>query len=223
MQDMEQAFKTEMKEVFLHSEDVFDVHIIIYSRANKRKSEDLNEPEVVNVKEEECDDQLLIELAGRELDEKRIKVESEQKVDILEHKVRLGNSVSPFMGSAGSYVADEPKTRATSLTLHLADSDGGKYCFISKLTGNFLYRLSTGSEATSKPKAAQTPKTPPPKCTDCKQFLDDADLKYFQGDPDDALEEPEMLTNERLSLFEGTNDEGFESYDDLPQHKVTFF
>uniref|UniRef100_A0A4W3HR48 DNA (cytosine-5)-methyltransferase 1 n=1 Tax=Callorhinchus milii TaxID=7868 RepID=A0A4W3HR48_CALMI len=37
------------------------------------------------------------------------------------------------------------------------------------------------------------------------------------------LEEPEMLTDERLSLFEGTHDEGFESYDDLPQHKVTSF
>uniref|UniRef100_A0A4W3I946 DNA (cytosine-5)-methyltransferase n=1 Tax=Callorhinchus milii TaxID=7868 RepID=A0A4W3I946_CALMI len=65
--------------------------------------------------------------------------------------------------------------------------------------------------------------TPPPKCVDCKQFLDDPDLKYFQGDPDDAVSEPEMLTDERLSLFEGTHDEGFESYDDLPQHKVTSF
>uniref|UniRef100_A0A663DQ14 DNA (cytosine-5)-methyltransferase n=1 Tax=Aquila chrysaetos chrysaetos TaxID=223781 RepID=A0A663DQ14_AQUCH len=63
--------------------------------------------------------------------------------------------------------------------------------------------------------------TTPPKCVDCRQYLDDPDLKFFQGDPDD-LEEPEMLTDERLSLFDA-NEDGFESYEDLPQHKVTSF
>uniref|UniRef100_A0A8C3AVR0 DNA (cytosine-5)-methyltransferase n=1 Tax=Cyclopterus lumpus TaxID=8103 RepID=A0A8C3AVR0_CYCLU len=63
--------------------------------------------------------------------------------------------------------------------------------------------------------------TPPPKCTDCKQYLDDSDLKFFQGDPDN-LDEPEMLTDERLSLFD-SNEDGFESYEDLPQHKITNF
>uniref|UniRef100_A0A3Q3G927 DNA (cytosine-5)-methyltransferase n=1 Tax=Labrus bergylta TaxID=56723 RepID=A0A3Q3G927_9LABR len=65
-------------------------------------------------------------------------------------------------------------------------------------------------------------KTPPPKCTDCRQYLDDSDLKFFQGDPDNALDEPEMLTDERLSLFD-SNEDGFESYEDLPQHKITNF
>ncbi|KAK2510814.1 Dnmt1 [Columba guinea] len=65
-------------------------------------------------------------------------------------------------------------------------------------------------------------KTTPPKCMDCRQYLDDPDLKFFQGDPGDALEEPEMLTDERLSLFDA-NEDGFESYEDLPQHKVTSF
>ncbi|NWV76363.1 DNMT1 methyltransferase, partial [Dasyornis broadbenti] len=65
-------------------------------------------------------------------------------------------------------------------------------------------------------------KTTPPKCLDCRQYLDDPDLKFFQGDPDDALEEPEMLTDERLSIFDA-NEDGFESYEDLPQHKVTSF
>uniref|UniRef100_W5MKZ4 DNA (cytosine-5)-methyltransferase n=1 Tax=Lepisosteus oculatus TaxID=7918 RepID=W5MKZ4_LEPOC len=65
-------------------------------------------------------------------------------------------------------------------------------------------------------------KTPPPKCPDCRQYLDDPDLKFFQGDPDDALDEPEMLTDERLSLFDA-NEDGFESYEDLPQHKITNF
>uniref|UniRef100_A0A8U8BW20 DNA (cytosine-5)-methyltransferase n=1 Tax=Geospiza parvula TaxID=87175 RepID=A0A8U8BW20_GEOPR len=62
--------------------------------------------------------------------------------------------------------------------------------------------------------------TTPPKCLDCRQYLDDPDLKFFQGDPDDP--EPEMLTDERLSIFDA-NEDGFESYEDLPQHKVTSF
>uniref|UniRef100_A0A803TQR8 DNA (cytosine-5)-methyltransferase n=1 Tax=Anolis carolinensis TaxID=28377 RepID=A0A803TQR8_ANOCA len=65
-------------------------------------------------------------------------------------------------------------------------------------------------------------KTTPPKCAECRQYLDDPDLKFFQGDPDNALDEPEMLTDERLSIFDA-NEDGFESYDDLPQHKVTSF
>jgi len=31
-----------------------------------------------------------------------------------------------------------------------------------------------------------------------------------------------MLTDERLSLFD-SNEDGFESYEDLPQHKITNF
>uniref|UniRef100_A0AAY4B461 DNA (cytosine-5)-methyltransferase n=1 Tax=Denticeps clupeoides TaxID=299321 RepID=A0AAY4B461_9TELE len=65
-------------------------------------------------------------------------------------------------------------------------------------------------------------RNPPPKCSDCRQYLDDSDLKFFQGDPDDALDEPEMLTDERLSLFD-SNEDGFESYEELPQHKITNF
>ncbi|TRZ05636.1 hypothetical protein HGM15179_021471, partial [Zosterops borbonicus] len=71
-------------------------------------------------------------------------------------------------------------------------------------------------------KITASAKTTPPKCLDCRQYLDDPDLKFFQGDPDDALEEPEMLTDERLSIFDA-NEDGFESYEDLPQHKVTSF
>uniref|UniRef100_A0A8C4UJU1 DNA (cytosine-5)-methyltransferase 1 n=1 Tax=Falco tinnunculus TaxID=100819 RepID=A0A8C4UJU1_FALTI len=77
----------------------------------------------------------------------------------------------------------------------------------------------TGGKADAAPLVLQTT---PPKCVDCRQYLDDPDLKFFQGDPDDALEEPEMLTDERLSLFDA-NEDGFESYEDLPQHKVTSF
>lgn len=34
------------------------------------------------------------------------------------------------------------------------------------------------------------PQTTPPKCLDCRQYLDDPDLKFFQGDPDDAVRDP---------------------------------
>uniref|UniRef100_A0A667WJL7 DNA (cytosine-5)-methyltransferase n=1 Tax=Myripristis murdjan TaxID=586833 RepID=A0A667WJL7_9TELE len=74
------------------------------------------------------------------------------------------------------------------------------------------------SKADSETKS-RVERTPPPKCPDCRQYLDDSDLKFFQGDPDNA---PEMLTDERLSLFD-SNEDGFESYEDLPQHKITNF
>ncbi|XP_006898898.1 PREDICTED: DNA (cytosine-5)-methyltransferase 1 [Elephantulus edwardii] len=64
-------------------------------------------------------------------------------------------------------------------------------------------------------------KPQPPKCIQCGQYLDDPDLKYQQHLPD-AVEEPQLLTNEKLSIFDA-NECGFESYEDLPQHKVTYF
>uniref|UniRef100_A0A8C3QTV2 DNA (cytosine-5)-methyltransferase 1 n=1 Tax=Cyanoderma ruficeps TaxID=181631 RepID=A0A8C3QTV2_9PASS len=49
-------------------------------------------------------------------------------------------------------------------------------------------------------------------------------IPFFGGFffPKMQLEEPEMLTDERLSIFDA-NEDGFESYEDLPQHKVTSF
>ncbi|XP_019064640.1 DNA (cytosine-5)-methyltransferase 1 [Fukomys damarensis] len=61
----------------------------------------------------------------------------------------------------------------------------------------------------------------PPRCVQCGQYLDDVDLKYEQHPPD-ALEEPQMLTNEKLSIFDN-NESGFESYEAFPQHKLTCF
>uniref|UniRef100_UPI000185BE00 DNA (cytosine-5)-methyltransferase 1 n=1 Tax=Homo sapiens TaxID=9606 RepID=UPI000185BE00 len=60
-----------------------------------------------------------------------------------------------------------------------------------------------------------------PKCIQCGQYLDDPDLKYGQHPPD-AVDEPQMLTNEKLSIFDA-NESGFESYEALPQHKLTCF
>ncbi|KAM4889230.1 DNA (cytosine-5)-methyltransferase 1 [Thomomys bottae] len=71
-------------------------------------------------------------------------------------------------------------------------------------------------------KAMQNIKPQEPRCSECGQYLDDFELKYEQH-PNDALEEPQMLTNEKLSIFDDTNESGFESYEALPQHKLTGF
>lgn len=64
-------------------------------------------------------------------------------------------------------------------------------------------------------------KLQPPRCEQCGQYLDDNDLKYAHHPPD-AVDEPQMLTNEKLSIFDA-NESGFESYEALPQHKLTCF
>ncbi|XP_006875222.1 PREDICTED: DNA (cytosine-5)-methyltransferase 1 [Chrysochloris asiatica] len=64
-------------------------------------------------------------------------------------------------------------------------------------------------------------KTNSPKCVLCGQCLDDPELKYVQYLLD-AVDEPQMLTYEKLSIFDDS-ESGFESYDALPQHKLTCF
>ncbi|XP_055457303.1 DNA (cytosine-5)-methyltransferase 1 [Psammomys obesus] len=70
-------------------------------------------------------------------------------------------------------------------------------------------------------KATVIPKVNPPRCPQCGQYLDDPDLKYQQH-PEDAVDEPQMLTSEKLSIFE-SNESGFESYEDFPMHRLTCF
>ncbi|EAW84079.1 DNA (cytosine-5-)-methyltransferase 1, isoform CRA_a [Homo sapiens] len=86
-------------------------------------------------------------------------------------------------------------------------------------------RKTTPKEPTEKKmaraKTVMNSKTHPPKCIQCGQYLDDPDLKYGQHPPD-AVDEPQMLTNEKLSIFDA-NESGFESYEALPQHKLTCF
>ncbi|XP_077833397.1 DNA (cytosine-5)-methyltransferase 1 isoform X3 [Macaca mulatta] len=86
-------------------------------------------------------------------------------------------------------------------------------------------RKTTPKEPTEKKmaraKTVVNSKTHPPKCIQCGQYLDDPDLKYGQHPPD-AVDEPQMLTNEKLSIFDA-NESGFESYEALPQHKLTCF
>ncbi|KAJ8798184.1 hypothetical protein J1605_016817 [Eschrichtius robustus] len=87
-------------------------------------------------------------------------------------------------------------------------------------------RRTTCKEPTEK-KMARTKmavlssKTDPLKCIECGQYLDDPELRYEQHPPD-AVEEIQLLTNERLSIFDA-NESGFESYEDFPQHKLTCF
>jgi len=81
------------------------------------------------------------------------------------------------------------------------------------------YDLRESSEGTKSPmKKTQ----PPAKCKECKQLLDSPDLRLFLGDSDDAVEEFVALTDPRLSLFSG-EEEQFDSYNDRPQHKITNF
>nr|XP_031545452.1 DNA (cytosine-5)-methyltransferase 1 isoform X2 [Vicugna pacos] len=88
-------------------------------------------------------------------------------------------------------------------------------------------RRKTTSKEPSEKKTARTKtavtssKTDPLKCVQCGQYLDDPELKYEQHPPD-AVEEIQLLTNERLSIFDA-NESGFESYEALPQHKLTCF
>lgn len=67
-------------------------------------------------------------------------------------------------------------------------------------------------------------KQPPIKCKECRQLLDDPDLKMFSGDPENAVEEFIMLTDPKLSLFTGNESESnLDDISERPQHKVTHF
>ncbi|KAJ7334456.1 DNA (cytosine-5)-methyltransferase 1 [Desmophyllum pertusum] len=81
------------------------------------------------------------------------------------------------------------------------------------------YNIRESSEGT---KSEEKKSQPPAKCKECKQLLDSPDLRLFLGSSDDAVEEFVALTDPRLSLFSG-EEEQFDSYNDRPQHKITNF
>lgn len=58
------------------------------------------------------------------------------------------------------------------------------------------------------------------RCTICRQALDAAEIRLFEGDPDGAVDEFSALTEPRLSVF-GDAESG--DVMELPQHKVTAF
>ncbi|GLH01282.1 DNA (Cytosine-5)-methyltransferase PliMCI [Gryllus bimaculatus] len=65
-------------------------------------------------------------------------------------------------------------------------------------------------------------KVVPQRCQICRQLLDDPDLKLYPGHPDGALEEFVALTDPRLSLFTG-DEQNLEEGDERPQNKLTHF
>jgi DNA (cytosine-5)-methyltransferase 1 len=69
---------------------------------------------------------------------------------------------------------------------------------------------------------ARTPKEIPSKCQICHQILDDPDVILYQGHPDNSVEESVALTDPKLSLFTGDEDDVHE-HDQRPQNKVTYF
>ncbi|XP_040842199.1 DNA (cytosine-5)-methyltransferase 1 isoform X3 [Ochotona curzoniae] len=124
---------------------------------------------------------------------------------------------SDTMLKPGARLEEEPDQEAGPGT-----DDGGEEGTNEKEEKRYK---TTPKEPTEK-KVARTKvvvssKVQPPKCVQCGQYLDDPDLKYEHHAPD-ALEEAAMLTNDRLSLFDA-NESGFESYEALPQHKLTCF
>uniref|UniRef100_A0A8C3AVK8 DNA (cytosine-5)-methyltransferase n=1 Tax=Cyclopterus lumpus TaxID=8103 RepID=A0A8C3AVK8_CYCLU len=121
------------------------------------------------------------------LEEKMKSSEISKEVYISKVKALLGKELCLENGSHGDSVEQNGKTNGSHK---------------DKVSEDVTMDVQEEEEA------VKSPTTPPPKCTDCKQYLDDSDLKFFQGDPDN-LDEPEMLTDERLSLFD-SNEDGFE-------------
>lgn len=70
-------------------------------------------------------------------------------------------------------------------------------------------------------RAASSVKASLLKCSECGQNLDDPELKYVVHSPD-AVEEPQLLTSDKLSVFD-ESEMGFETYETRPQHKLTHF
>ncbi|CAH1179610.1 unnamed protein product [Phaedon cochleariae] len=69
--------------------------------------------------------------------------------------------------------------------------------------------------------ALKTPaKAKSERCVQCKQFLDNVPL--YNGHPNQSNEEFVALTNEKLSLFTGT-EENIHEIDEIPTHQITYF
>lgn len=62
----------------------------------------------------------------------------------------------------------------------------------------------------------QCPKVKAERCSACKQYVDTA--IYYNGHPNNSVEEFIALTDERLSLF--TGEENITEGDEFPTHKA---
>lgn len=130
-----------------------------------------------------------------------------------------GNTCSSSSeGESSSYNCDNAETGKDVKRQRLLDDNDDEKKTVGD-TGNERYSLRESSETT---KPGEKKIQPPAKCKECKQLLTSPDLRLFPGDSDDAVEEFVALTDPRLSLFSG-DEEQFDSYNDRPQHKITNF
>ncbi|CAN8014880.1 unnamed protein product [Ixodes persulcatus] len=60
------------------------------------------------------------------------------------------------------------------------------------------------------------------RCSACRQVLDASEIRLFEGDPPDAVDEFLALTDPKLNVFNEADDGG-DDVMDTPQHKVTQF
>lgn len=93
---------------------------------------------------------------------------------------------------------------------------------LTELFGQMSKRVkSENGAAEKKPAVSEVSYT---RCSDCRQVLDATELRLFEGDPADAVDEFSALTDPRLSVFnDGAVDDGGEDVMDTPQHKLTQF
>ncbi|KAH7979028.1 hypothetical protein HPB49_007864 [Dermacentor silvarum] len=98
------------------------------------------------------------------------------------------------------------------------DAAGGSQPTLTALFSQMAKRV----KSEKKPAVAEVSYT---RCSDCRQVLDAAELRLFEGDPADAVDEFSALTDPRLSVFdnEAAIDDGGDDVMDTPQHKLTQF
>ncbi|KAH7980184.1 hypothetical protein HPB49_013687 [Dermacentor silvarum] len=98
------------------------------------------------------------------------------------------------------------------------DAAGGSQPTLTALFSQMAKRV----KSEKKPAVAEVSYT---RCSDCRQVLDAAELRLFEGDPADAVDEFSALTDPRLSVFdnEAAVDDGGDDVMDTPQHKLTQF
>ncbi|KAH7933632.1 hypothetical protein HPB49_014488 [Dermacentor silvarum] len=99
------------------------------------------------------------------------------------------------------------------------DAAGGSQPTLIALFSQMAKRLKNENK---KPAVAEASYT---RCSDCRQVLDAAELRRFEGDPAGAVDEFSALTDPRLSVFdnEAAVEDGGVDVMDTPQHKLTQF
>ncbi|CAN7984788.1 unnamed protein product [Ixodes hexagonus] len=101
--------------------------------------------------------------------------------------------------------------------------EGGQQRSLIDMFDQMSKRPKTGdppSAATNGAAAADKPAVTYTRCSDCRQVLDATEIRLFEGDPPDAVDEFLALTDPKLSVF---NDDAEDDVMDTPQHKVTQF